>query len=151
MLIENTDQFEWYRAFDRMNENLQTIRNWQPDEPNIGVQRCEHSRHRTLAHLRACQEQWLSIVLSFIELKDPSIKILHPWRKFEGENYEIESWDRHMQKFIADRVTWMSLRDTVDPNRGGRWNGKVDTISGLTHRLVDHESHHILSLKTPAT
>lgn len=142
---------EWKEAFVRLTGNLETVRNWPPDEPNAEAQRCEFSRHRTLAHLRACQEQWLSIALNFIEVDEPSIKVLHPWRKFDHERYEIESWDSHMNKFIADRVIWLGFKDVVDRDRGGKWNGKVDTVSGLTRRLVDHESHHIATLKHLAT
>ncbi|MCE9557851.1 MAG: hypothetical protein K8R88_02760 [Armatimonadetes bacterium] len=145
------DTTEWHEAFVRMRENLETIRNWQPEEPCIEAQRCEYSRHRTLAHLRACQEQWLWIVLNFIENESPSIKIPHPWRIFDDENYEIVSWENHMEKFIADRVKWLALRDIVGRDRGGKWNSKLDTISGLTRRLVDHESHHIGTLRTPTS
>lgn len=142
---------EWHNDFDRLTNNLDTIRNWPPDEPNLEVSRCEFSRHRTLAHLRACQEQWLIVTLNFIEVDEPSIRVLHPWRKFENERYEILSWDAHMKKFIADRVKWLGLVDCADRNRGGKWNGKVDTIYGLTRRLVDHECHHIATLKHLAT
>lgn len=141
------DLSEWHLSFVRLTANLETVRNWLPDEPNAEARRCEFSRHRTLAHLRACQEQWLGIALNFIEVDKPSVKVLHPWRKFDNEKYDIESWDSHMDKFIADRIIWLGLEDIVDRNRGGRWNGKVDTVSGLTRRLVDHECHHIATLK----
>lgn len=44
---------------------------------------------------------------------------------------------------MDDRATWLSLEGRVDRERGGKWNGKPDTIAGLTRRLADHEAHHL--------
>lgn len=122
---------------------METIQSWQPSPPNPAALRCEQSRHRTLAHLRACQEQWLFVLTTFIERDSPSVKILHPWRQFEAENYAMRPWTDHVQKFVDDRQRWITLRDSVDWNRGGKWNQKPDTIGGLTSRLANHEAHHI--------
>ncbi len=137
------DSTDWIELFVNLQENLDTIKGWEPEEPKIDVLQCEQSRHRTLAHLRACQEQWLHIVLMFLNNDSPNLTILHPWRQFEIENYASLDWDLHLKKFIEDRQKWMNLRDTVDRERGGKWNRKPDTIEGLTRRLADHESYHL--------
>ena len=134
---------DWQELFTRLESQLEVIQNWVPEEPKPDALRCEHSKHRTLAHLRACQQQWLAVVTSFMERDSPSIRILHPWRRFDSEGYASLDWDIHMQKFVKDRKTWLALKDVADPNRGGKWNGKADTILGLTARLADHESLHL--------
>jgi|GEM_PF-4944393 len=55
----------------------------------------------------------------------------------------MRPWTDHVQKFVDDRQRWITLRDSVDWNRGGKWNQKPDTIGGLTSRLANHEAHHI--------
>lgn len=137
------ERAEWLDQFDILAGHLAVIRGWDPALPEPTALRCERSRHRTLAHLRACQEQWLSIVNSFIERESPSVKILHPWRQFDAGNYADVAWEIHMENFVEDRARWMALRDTADWNRGGKWNQKPDTIGGLTKRLAGHEAHHM--------
>lgn len=134
---------EWADLFSILERNLETVKSWEKSEPDTAALRCEQSKHRTLAHLRACQEQWLFVALRFVETDSPRVKILHPWRKFDSENYSTVDWEIHLEQFIKDRETWLSLRDTADPERGGKWNGKPDTLLGLTRRLVSHESHHL--------
>ena len=142
-IISCMDRREWLDIVDRLSSQLETIEAWEPVASDLTALRCEQSRHRTLAHLRACQEQWLSVVTSFMERDSPSVKILHPWRQFDLQNYASLPWDDHMRKFIEDRHQWIALSDSVDWTRGGKWNQKPDSIGGLTGRLVNHESHHI--------
>lgn len=134
---------EWDGLFEVLAFNLATIQSWELALPDPSALRCEHSRHRTLAHLRACQQQWLFVVDRFIDREAPSVKILHPWRLFEAENYALAPWEVHMSRFIEDRQRWLNLGDTVDWERGGKWNQKPDTIGGLTKRLADHEAYHV--------
>jgi len=137
------DGTEWRDLIDLLRYHLEIIQKWEPDLPDAGALRCEQSRHRTLAHLRACQEQWLPVVTAFIDRDSPSVKILHPWRQFDLGNYAALPWDVHMKRFVEDRQRWLSFRDSVDWNRGGKRNLKSDTIGGLTKHLANHESHHI--------
>ncbi|HWA82896.1 MAG TPA: hypothetical protein VG820_05665 [Fimbriimonadaceae bacterium] len=140
------DRGEWHDLLGRLAEQLEVIQSWESADPNPSALRCEHSAHRTLAHLRSCQEQWLCVVIAFLEHNDPSVKILHPWRQFEAEGYAILPWQDHMDKFLMDRRRWLALRGIADWNRGGKWNQKPDTVGGLTKRLADHESHHLAVL-----
>ncbi|MBX7136209.1 MAG: hypothetical protein K1X67_26360 [Fimbriimonadaceae bacterium] len=125
----------------RLDENLQIVIAWHPEAPNLAADRCEHSRHRTLAHLRACQEQWLSIAHAFASRLNPSIKVLHPWRIFDAEHYAGLPWEVHLAKYMSDREAWKKLLAEADLQRSGKWNGKPDTILGLALRLVSHETH----------
>ena len=138
---------EWLELLDRLTNQLETLQEWEPASPNLMAVRCEQSRHRTLAHLRACQEQWFAVVTSFADRQAPSVTILHPWRHFEAGNYASVPWEMHMEKFVEDRKLWLALRDSMDFERGGKWNRKPDTIGGLTRRLADHESHHMSILR----
>lgn len=127
----------------RLDANLQIVVEWLPEEPCPSADRCEHSMHRTLAHLRACQEQWLSIAHAFHCRAQPSIRVLHPWRVFETEDYALLPWGVHLEKFLLDRGAWKKLLSETDLQRAGKWNGKPDTILGLALRLVNHETHHL--------
>lgn len=122
------------------------VARWEPAGPDPTALRCERSRHRTLAHLRACQEQWLVVMRAFAERDNPSVTILHPWRQFDAMGYAAVPWDEHMAAYLQGRQDWASVCRETDPERGGKWNRKPDTIGGLTSRLVGHERHHILSL-----
>ncbi len=135
------DQAEWDSLIFALQQNLATIQGWEPCSPDPEALLCELSRHRTLAHLRACQEQWLIVVGEFIEKDSPRVKILHPWRHFEALGYAQAPWEEHMEKFVADRQKWISL--SADPNCGGRWNQKPDTIGNMTRRLMRHERGHL--------
>lgn len=142
---ERMDQAEWDSLILAMQQNLAAIQGWEPCPPDPEALLCEQSRHRTLAHLRACQEQWLIVVGEFIEQESPRVKILHPWRHFEVLNYAEVPWQEHMAKFVSDRQKWISL--SADPNRGGKWNQKPDTIGNMTRRLVRHECGHLKLIK----
>ncbi|MFZ4508032.1 MAG: DinB family protein [Fimbriimonas sp.] len=133
----------WTRLRQQLQDQLSTIESWEPCDPDPAALRCEFSRHRTLAHLRAGQEQWLVVLVAFLERDNPSVKILHPWRQFAAEHYDGLPWEVHMSKFVADRRTWLARLDGADPERPGKWNGKPDTVGNLTSRLADHEAHHI--------
>jgi hypothetical protein len=134
---------EWEQLLVVLEQQSETIQRWLPTDPEPTALRSEHSKHRTLAHLWACQEQWLVVVTSFIERPSPSVTILHPWRQFDANDYANLAWDQHMTQFLQDRQKWLALRDSVDWERGGKWNRKPDTNAGLTQRLADHEAYHI--------
>jgi hypothetical protein len=134
---------DWDAHLDTLAANLAVVSAWPATPPEPDALRCEHSRHRTLAHLRACQQQWLSIVQAFVAADPPRIKVLHPWRLFESDGFATRPWEEHFERFERDRRVWLNLRETVDWNLGGRWNGKADTIGGLTSRLASHERCHL--------
>lgn len=133
----------WDDLFLRLDENLRTIVSWQPEDPDPSAQRCEQSRHRTLGHLRACQEQWLIVLRAFLECESPSVKIVHPWRVFEVQKYAHLPWEEHLHKFVLDREEWMRLRDESLRDRSGLRNGIQDSTLGLTRRLACHETSHL--------
>ena len=134
---------EWDELFDLLRQSQKVVSAWKPSGPDLQAVRCEQSRHRTLAHLRACQEQWMVIVQAFVDRDHPSVTILHPWRVFDQSGYAELPWDDHFAKWTADRERWLEWQETVDWERGGKWNRKPDTIGGLTHRLAHHESYHL--------
>ena len=134
---------EWSNLFIRLTNHLITIQKWPFEEPVLDIVRCAQSKHRTLAHLRACQEQWLEVVTLFAQRESPSVTILHPWSIFESKQYAAQSWDIHMEKFVEDRHKWLELQHSVDWRQGGKWNRRRDDIGGLTKRLADHETHHL--------
>ena len=136
------DEQVWASYFRRLADHLKQIESWNPEPPAPEAERCEQSRHRTLGHLRACQEQWLVAAESFNERDSPSITFLHPWRQFDANGYAHLDWDEHLAKFRSDRTRWIALR-SADWTRGGKWNRKPDTISRLVWRLVSHEAHHL--------
>lgn len=116
---------------------------WEPEPPNPAAERCEFSRHRTLAHLRACQEQWLAVATEFLNRDSPNVTILHPWRKFAAEGYANLEWESHMNRFKTDRAIWLQLLEEADWSRGGRMNRKPESIGSLARRLAEHERYHI--------
>lgn len=119
---------------------------WPVCAPDLGAARCEESRHRTLAHLRACQEQWLVVLEAFLAKPGASVTILHPWRQFEVHQYDQITWDDHLSKWLSDRDRWLELCRDADFSIEGKWNRKPETVYGLTNRLLRHEQHHILQL-----
>lgn len=134
---------EWDSLFGSLTNTLEIVRSWDPEAANPLASRCEQSRHRTLAHLRACQEQWLLVVNEFLTRDNPSVTILHPWRKFDQGRYADLPWENHLSGFIEDRHRWLELQYSADWNRGGKMNRKPDTIGGLTDRLAVHEAYHV--------
>jgi hypothetical protein len=136
---------EWQACLRQMDEHEQYIRAWQPAEPDAAAKRCVESRHRTLAHLRACQETWLEACIAFDQKPNPRLKLLHPWRLFEQKSYELISWEVHLAAYLADRARWKELLILADRQRTGKINGKEHSIEGLTLRLVDHEHHHLFT------
>jgi hypothetical protein len=117
----------------------------QPEEPAPSALRCVHSRHRTLAHLRACQESWLEACIQFQNLPKARLKMLHPWRVFEQKSYELLSWEDHLNVYLADRARWKDLLKSADRQKKGKINGKEFSIESLTERLVSHEHHHLFT------
>jgi hypothetical protein len=128
-----------------MDEHEQHIRAWQPAEPDAAANRCVESRHRTLAHLRACQETWLQACIAFDQKPNPRLKLLHPWRLFEQKSYELISWEAHLAAYLADRARWKELLISADRHKTGKINGQEHSIESLTLRLVGHEHHHLFT------
>lgn len=137
----------WRKLRQQLIAQSAIIQSWERCDPDPAALRCELSRHRTLAHLRACQEQWLVVLVAFLERDNPSVKILHPWRQFAQEGYDELPWDAHMSKFISDRRFWLKRMDGVDPERKGKRNGKPLTVGDLTNLLAAHEQYHINVLR----
>lgn len=136
---------EWQECLRQMDEQEQYICAWEPAEPNPGALRCVHSRHRTLAHLRACQEVWLEACIAFDQKSSPRLKLLHPWRVFEQKSYELIPWEEHLSVYRADRIRWKELLKSADRQRTGKINGKERSIESLTSVLVAHEHHHLFT------
>jgi len=137
------EQTEWDDLFRSLGRTRDLVTAWTPEPPNPAATRCEHSRHRTLAHLRACQEQWMDVVDGFLSREKPSITILHPWRKFDQGAYAELSWETHLEKFLTDRERWLRWQDTADRTRSGKMNRKDFTVGDLASRLANHESYHV--------
>lgn len=136
---------EWRTCLQRLDENEQDLLAREPEAPNLAAARCVDSKHRTLAHLRACQETWLEAALAFHQRPNSRIKLLHPWRLFEKNSYELVPWEDHLAAFRADRLRWKELLATADRSTSGKMNEKPFTIEDLTSRLVAHEHYHIHS------
>lgn len=134
---------DWNQLNDQLETQMLLIQGWPREDPNPVAIRCEQSRHRTLAHLRSCQEQWLSVVSGFAERESPNVTIIHPWRQFARAGYAEIAWDTHLEQLVQGRWRWFAQRDSVDWERGGKWNRKPDTIGGLICRLAEHEAHHL--------
>lgn len=140
---------EWEEHIARLKASGEEIAAWPAAEPRPEALRCEFSRHRTLAHLRAAQETWLQGAILFAAKDGASLNLPHPWRLFTDRNYELVSWDEHLNRFLADRETWLELvrRPDLDRNRGGKLSRKPRTIASLTEVLISHERHHIEVLR----
>ena len=136
---------DWQEYLRRMDEHEQHIRAWEPAEPDVTATRCVQSRHRTLAHLRACQETWLEACIAFDQKPNPRLKMLHPWRLFEQNSYELIPWEDHLAVYLAGRARWKQLLESVDRQKSGKINNKEVSIEGLTRRLVDHEHLHLFT------
>jgi DinB superfamily len=136
---------EWQAYLRQMDEHEQHIRAWQPAEPDPAAKRCVESQHRTLAHLRACQETWLEACIAFDQKPNPRLKLLHPWRLFEQKSYELISWEIHLAAYLADRARWKELLISADRQKTGKINGTEHSIESLTLRLVGHEHHHLFT------
>jgi hypothetical protein len=136
---------KWQECLRQMDEHEQHIRAWEPAEPNPAAKRCVESRHRTLAHLRACQESWLEACIAFDQKPNPRLKMLHPWRVFEQKSYELISWEDHLAAYLADRARWKDLLKSADGRKSGKINDKEHSIESLTQRLVAHEHLHLFT------
>ena len=135
---------EWRDCLRRMDDNARSIEMWEPAEPDASALRCVDSRHRTLAHLRACQETWLTACAAFAERSEPRFSLPHPWRVFEHYGYATIAWHDHLAAYVADRTRWKAILSTADRMRGGVVDGKPRTIASLTGRLVAHEKRHLI-------
>ncbi len=140
---------DWEGILDQLSKNKKIIATWPPSFPNPSVTRCEFSRHRTLAHLCACQEQWFLAVQEFLDKQNPNATILHPWRKFDQCGYSTMSWEVHMESFLRTRESWLELR-SADFNKPGKINRKPSSVGMITQHLEQHESYHIQILKPDA-
>jgi hypothetical protein len=136
---------EWQECLHQMDEHEQYIHAWQPADPDPSAIRCVQSRHRTLAHLRACQESWLEACVAFDQKLNPRLRVLHPWRVFEQKSYELIPWEDHLAVYLADRARWKHLLKTADRHKSGKINDKEHSIESLTKRLVGHEHHHLFT------
>ena len=134
---------EWNDCMLQMDVNEKYIRALNPCAPDSSAKRCCQSLHRTLAHLRACQEIWLQACIAFDQNPNSRVKLLHPWRVFEQNGYETILWDEHLQAFLHRRAEWKELLRTTNRINGGKLNGNDQTIESLTSRLVAHEQHHL--------
>ena len=138
---------DWINLQLQLMDQSAAIQAWTPCDRDPNALRCEFSKHRTLGHLRACQEQWLIVLEAFLERDNPSVKILHPWRHFEQHGYDQLPWEVHMSKFVSDRQTWLKRVSAADPERPGKRNGTHFTVGTLTSVLAQHEAHHMNVLR----
>lgn len=113
---------EWHDLLEEMDALEAIVKAWEPCEPDLTALRCEHSRHRTLAHLRAAQETWLKGVLLFAKKDGASLNLPHPWRLFENVGYASRHWEEHREAYLVDRAQWRALvrHPDLDRDRGGR-------------------------------
>ena len=95
---------EWLAAISDLEALSVEIASWPEAAPNPEVERCEFSRHRTLAHLRAAQETWLEAVRLFAVKENPRLILPHPRRLFKDRRYELVPWVEHRAKFLEDRL-----------------------------------------------
>ena len=136
---------DWLECLRQMDENELYIYALPRAEADLNATRCVQSRHRTLAHLRACQESWLDACIAFDNETNPRLKMLHPWRVFDQMSYERILWEDHLPKFLSDRARWKQLLIGADRDKSGKINDKVHSIESLTRRLVAHEQHHLFN------
>ncbi|HLP00306.1 MAG TPA: hypothetical protein VK171_17040 [Fimbriimonas sp.] len=143
---------KWRELLDGLVVQQAIIAEWPPEATCPEAERCEFSRHRTLAHLRAAQETWQEAVQLFAVNDKLSILRPHPWRLFKDLGYELVAWEEHKSKFLGDRQKWIELVSdpSLDRNRGGRLSGKPRMIASLTELLVNHEKHHLVQLEVRA-
>lgn len=146
---------DWQLLLLRMAESANAIAAWPASQPTLDCVRCEKSHHRTLGHLRACQGTWLTAAKAFARVdkmgESPQLKLLHPWRLFEKENYHLVDWQEHYDQFFSDRTEWNELLCSAERHLGGTLAGTQHTIESLTKRLVCHEEQHMTLLlsRTP--
>ena len=138
---------KWIQCLARLDELERYIYTLEPESPNPSAARCIQSRHRTLAHLRACQELWVDACFVFKQQPGARLKILHPWRAFKLQRYDLLPWEDHMYAFRADRKRLNELLKTSDPSAGGAINEVEYTIEKLVHRIVSHEDQHLFRPK----
>lgn len=136
---------EWNDCMLQMDVNEKYIRSLEPHAPDNSAQRCCQSLHRTLGHLRACQEIWLQASIAFDQRPNSRLKLLHPWRVFEQNGYELILWEEHLQAFLHHRTEWKELLHATNRINGGKLNGNDQTIESLTGRLVAHEQYHLFN------
>jgi hypothetical protein len=136
---------DWLECLRQMDENELYISALPRAEADLNATRCAQSRHRTLAHLRACQETWLDACIAIDNETNPRLKMLHPWRVFDQMSYERILWEDHLAKFLSDRARWKQLLIGADRDKSGKINDKVHSIESLTMRLVAHEHHHLFT------
>ena len=141
----NAMESEWQECLGQMDEQEQYLRAWQHAEPDLTAKRCVQSRHRTLAHLRACQESWLEACIAFDQKPNTRLKMLHPWRVFEQKSYELISWEDHLAAYLTDRARWKQFLKSADRQKTGKINDKEHSIESLTRRLIAHEHHHLFT------
>ena len=143
---------DWSLLVARLREQQAVFSSWEPAEPAPSAPRCEFSRHRTLAHLRAAQGTWLQVVERFLKKPGANVVLLHPWRLFESEHYDLMSWDEHVAAFQTDREKWMSIIEDPRTDRtvGGKFNRNARSVESLTEVLANHERHHIKVLRDTA-
>lgn len=146
-IASNMTETEWMECLRQMDVHEQYICAWPPEAPDPGALRCVKSRHRTLAHLRACQETWLEACIAFDQKLSPRLKMFYPWRLFEQKSYELISWEDHLAAFLADRVRWKDLLKSTDRQKTGKVNDRAHSIESLTQGLVAHEHHHLFTLR----
>jgi len=144
-MVSMTDA-EWQECLAQLEAHGKHIAAWESEPPNPSAARCVHSRHRTLAHLRACQETWLEACIAFQQKPGARLKMLHPWRLFEQKGYASAPWDDHMTAFMAERSQLLEVLRRVDRTIGGKVNANEYTIEDLVAgRMAAHERHHLFT------
>lgn len=85
----------------------------------------------------------------FLVKEGARIRLQHPWRLFEHNNFQDRPWGEHLARYIEDRSVWIEIlgRPDLDQRRGGNLNGRSTTILALTDKLIGHERHHLSALK----
>lgn len=141
----------WQELLERLESQGKVVASWPTTDPAPDAPRCEFSRHRTLAHLRACQETWLEAIQMAAGKDNIRMVRPHPWRLFTDHDYQLIPWNEHLKKYVADRATWLELVNlpNLDLNRGGKLSRKPFTIAALTDVLQRHELHHMTVLRSP--
>jgi hypothetical protein len=128
-----------------LDEHERLVRQWEPAAPDGPESRCADSVHRTLAHLRACQDAWLAACIAIRSGPGSAVTAINPWRVFDQESYDKVPWADHYDAFLAGREQLRSLLSGADRSLSGRFNGTDWSIEDLTKRLADHEHHHLFT------